>query len=93
MDASSIAQVLRRFDPHADTPDQAAETPIFSSGVTDPHVASIAMPVFGAGARLLGALALTGPASRLTSESAAKIAPLLKSSAEVLTHALGGAGH
>jgi DNA-binding IclR family transcriptional regulator len=90
MDASSIAQVLRRFDPHSSAEDKAVETPIYSSGVTDPHVASIAMPVFGAGGRLLGALALTGPASRLTSESAEKIAPVLKQSAGVLTHALGG---
>lgn len=91
MDASSIAQVLRRFDPAASAADKAVEVPIYSSGVTDPHVASIAMPVFGAGGRLLGALALSGPASRLTGERAAEIAPTLKRSAEVLTHALGGA--
>ena len=32
----------------------------------DPHIAAFSVPVFGEGNKLLAALALTGPASRLT---------------------------
>lgn len=91
MDQSSIAQVLRIFDPANAAAAVGIETPIYSSGVTDPHVASMAMPVFGAGGRLLGALAVSGPASRLTKERAAEISAPLREAGERLTDAFGGA--
>lgn len=91
MDQSAIAQVLRLFDPSNTAKAQKTKVPIFSSGVTDPHVASMATPVFGAGGRLLGALAVTGPVSRLTRERAAQISKTLLSAGEALTTALGGA--
>ncbi|BBK31553.1 IclR family transcriptional regulator [Stella humosa] len=93
MDGSSIAQVLRLPDLAATGTSVEAGHPIYSSGVTDAHVASMAMPVFGAGGRLLGALAVTGPASRLTRDRAGEIAPTLIGAAAVLTKALGGALH
>ena len=66
MDKSAIAQVLR----HRQWPPSAAaqdpEPPLYTSGVTDPFVAALAMPVFGADTKLVGALALSGPVSRLT---------------------------
>jgi DNA-binding IclR family transcriptional regulator len=91
MDKSSIAQVLHKFDPARGKPSAAIEIPIYSSGVTDPHVASMAMPVFGAGGRLLGALAITGPASRLTRQRADEVRKTLREEAEALSAALGGA--
>jgi DNA-binding IclR family transcriptional regulator len=93
MDQSSIAQVLRRFGP-LDSKAKSAETielPIFSWGITDPHVSSVAMPVFGPGNRLLGALALTGPVSRLSVDRIASIAPTLREFGEKLSAALGAA--
>lgn len=90
MDKSSIAQVLDRFDP-ARGPARGVKLPLYSHGVTDPHVSSCAAPVFGAGGRLLGALAISGPASRLTRAQVAAVAPVLLDSADKLTHALGGA--
>ena len=93
MDGSSIAQVLRLADRLAVAAAPTPALPIYTSGVTDAHVASMATPVFGAGGRLLGALAVTGPASRLTRERAAEIAPTLTGAAETLTKALGGALH
>jgi DNA-binding IclR family transcriptional regulator len=50
----------------------------------------MAAPVFGAGQRLLGALAITGPASRLTADKAAQVAQQLRNFAEGLTNSLGG---
>jgi DNA-binding IclR family transcriptional regulator len=91
MDKSSIAQVLEKFDPSRGKPTSKVEIPIYSSGVTDPHVASMAMPVFGAGGRLLGALAITGPASRLTRKRADEVRKALRDEAEALSAALGGA--
>jgi DNA-binding IclR family transcriptional regulator len=88
MDQSSIAQVLDRFDAAHD-PAPAVTLPFHSHGVTDPHVSSCAVPVFGAGGRLVGALAISGPASRLTAGGVAAIAPLLIESAATLTCALG----
>lgn len=90
MDNSSIAQVLRRFETASPQKDSNGAVPIFSTGVTDPHVASMATPVFGAGQRLLGALAITGPASRLTLEKADQVRGELFHLASQLTRSLGG---
>jgi len=90
MDKSSIAQVLEKFDPARSKPPKV-DLPIYSSGVTAPHVASMAMPVFGAGGRLLRAIAITGPASRLTRKRADEVRKALRDEAEALSTALGGA--
>ena len=90
MDRSSIAQVLSLSDLPASQRSSVA-TPIFSSGITDPHVASIAMPVFGPQQQLVGALALSGPVSRLTGEWVAKVRDPIAKAGLALTEALGGA--
>jgi DNA-binding IclR family transcriptional regulator len=66
MDRSSIAQVLSLSEIAARDRLAHINLPIFSSDVADPHVASVAMPVLGPHRQLVGALALSGPASRLT---------------------------
>nr|WP_249145424.1 IclR family transcriptional regulator [Bradyrhizobium diazoefficiens] len=91
MDKSSVAQVLEKYDPARASVASKDELPIFSSGVTDPHVASMAMPVFGSGGRLLGALAISGPVSRLTKKAAEKFRKALRDEATVLSASLGGA--
>lgn len=88
MDQSAIAQVLRHFDHGRSSP--AHDVPIFTSGVTDPHTAAIATPVFGLGGVLMGALALSGPVTRLTAAHAAEIGPDLRAAGEELTRACGG---
>ena len=69
MDDSSTAQVLRRFDEPEGQAD-LADAPFYTSGTTDPHVASMSMPVLDADGRLLGALTVSGPISRLPAERA-----------------------
>ncbi|SFU92520.1 transcriptional regulator, IclR family [Methylobacterium sp. 174MFSha1.1] len=88
MDRSAIAQVLATFGDRVD-PAAAPELPLYTSGITDPHVASMAMPIFGAGRRLIGALALSGPSSRLSTERAGLLAPRLRDAAERLSVELG----
>ena len=88
MDKSAIAQVLRRYEAGPPGPDD--ELPLFTSGVTDPHAAALAMPVFGIGQALVGALSISGPVSRLTAERAEEIKGMLVEAAHKLTAACGG---
>ena len=88
MDKSAIAQVLRRYE--AGPPGPEDELPLFTSGVTDPHAAALAMPVFGIGQALVGALSISGPVSRLTAERAKEIKGMLVGAAHKLTAACGG---
>lgn len=66
LDNSAIGQVLRHWGQNEALFDATPVLPLFTSGIRDPHIASLSLPVFGEGDRLLAALALTGPASRLT---------------------------
>src|SRR5690242_2371662 len=88
MDKSAIAQILRRYEAGPPGPDD--ELPLFTSGVTDPHAAALAMPVLGIGESLVGALTLSGPVSRLTAARAERVKGLLVRSAHKLTAACGG---
>lgn len=90
MDKSSIAQALSLSEIAARDGLAHVNLPLFSSGVTDPHVASASMPVFGPHRQLVGALALSGPASRLTPEWFDAIRVPLREAGERLTLALGG---
>jgi DNA-binding IclR family transcriptional regulator len=90
MDGSAIAQVLRNFrDTRSLTDKSLTQPPLYTAGATDPHTAAIAMPVFGADLRLVGALALSGPVPRLTPERFAEISPILASAAWTVSRSLG----
>lgn len=89
MDGSAIAQVLSIFGDRSSAGRNDVGLPMYTSGVTDPHVASTAMPIFGAERRLVGALALSGPSSRLTSARAEELASRLKQAADRLSSELG----
>lgn len=89
LDKSAIAQTLRRYEAGRPGPDD--ELPLFTSGMTDPHAAALAMPVFGVADSLIGALAISGPVSRLTVARAAQVKLPLVEAANGLTIACGGA--
>lgn len=89
MDQSAISQVLREFAMGAGSV-TALEPPVYSGGITDPHVASLAMPVFGTGQRLVGALAVSGPITRLTADRATQVRDQLRDGGLELTKSLGG---
>lgn len=88
MDQSAIAQVLRHFAAGRTAP--PLEVPVFTTGVTDPHAAALATPVFGTGGLLIGALALSGPVTRLTAERAKEFREMLGQWGTDLTIRLGG---
>ena len=66
MDEAAGAQALRASYPVG----IALRKPYYSKGATDPHAASMALPIYGAQQALIGALVISGPASRLTEEYA-----------------------
>ncbi|WP_338563660.1 IclR family transcriptional regulator [Erwinia sp. E_sp_B04_7] len=68
LDNSAIGQVLRHWGTDEQLFDRSPPLPLFSSGARDPHIAAFALPVFGNDEKLVAALALTGPSSRLTPE-------------------------
>jgi DNA-binding IclR family transcriptional regulator len=91
MDQSAIARALKAFAKWPDdTSGAQIDLPIYSSGATDPHTAALAMPVFGANLRLVGALALSGPVTRLTPDRAQEIKAYIHAAAMRLTKSLGG---
>jgi len=67
----------------------ALEKPYYSKGATDPHAASIALPIYGAQRELMGALVVSGPASRLTEDVAESLRKPLFETARDLMRCLG----
>ncbi|CAM3804520.1 Glycerol operon regulatory protein [Pseudomonas reidholzensis] len=85
MDEAAGAQALR-------APYQvgiALEKPYYSCGATDPHAASIALPIYGAQQELMGALVISGPASRLTADTADTLKDVFFDTARELMRSLG----
>jgi DNA-binding IclR family transcriptional regulator len=85
MDEAAGAQALR-------APFQVGitlEKPYYSRGATDPHAASIALPIYGAQQEIMGALVISGPASRLTEEAAGSISSIFFDTARDLMRSLG----
>lgn len=88
IDTGAAGRVLRTFAEGA-RPAQVADLPFRSQSEADPETASVAAPVFD-GAGLAGALTISGPRTRLTTEVAQDLAPLLMAKAEALSKVLGG---
>jgi len=61
-----------------------------SYGERDEETAAIAVPVFGAGNKLMGALSISGPRYRLDETHEARVVPVLFRYARELTRAFGG---
>ncbi|MGN8262092.1 IclR family transcriptional regulator [Pseudomonas sp. SMSB3] len=85
MDEAAGAQALRApFDVGV-----ALQKPFYSKGATDPHAASMALPIYGAQRELMGALVISGPASRLTEEYAESLKSMFFEVAHDLMRSLG----
>lgn len=85
MDEAAGAQALRAPFPAG----IALEKPYYSRGATDPHAASMALPIYGAQQELMGALVISGPASRLTEESVEGFKDIFFATARELMRSLG----
>jgi DNA-binding IclR family transcriptional regulator len=85
MDGSAVAQTLRRYETGPSRDGASEGVVLYSSGVSDPHTAALATPVFGPGSALIGALAIAGPATRLTPERAQSLKEMLAEAGTELT--------
>lgn len=90
MDNASSAQILKLFQRWPDEQPAIPTLPLYTAGATTPHTASLSAPVLGHDQRLVGALTVTGPISRLTWEAATRIQDGLMRAASQLSMALGG---
>ncbi len=90
LDNSAISKVLRHWGLNETLAEGEPALPIYTSGARDPHTAAFAIPVFGVHDKLIAALALTGPSSRLTEDrKASGINALMKETANRLSMKLG----
>lgn len=90
MDDSAIGKVLRHWGLKETLAETGETLPFYTSGARDPHTAAFAMPVFGVHEKLIAALALTGPSSRLTADRKENgISQLMTEAADRLSVKLG----
>ncbi len=90
LDRGAAGHVLTRFNDSAGPASTLlVELPVMSFGERDPEVAALAVPVFGEGNLLAGALTISGPISRLTPQRADEISPILRREGLVLSKKLG----
>lgn len=89
IDRGGPGKVLRAF---RNAPEGTAGVPLIhtSFGERDPACASMALPVFGAGGKLIGALSLSGPRERFSPEALDRMSVPLCTAAAKATRALGG---
>lgn len=86
MDEAAGAQALRSTYEQM----RVRKEPFYSVGMTDPHAASMALPIFGVNNQMMGALVVSGPASRFTAERARSVNQFMSKVADELVQQLGG---
>jgi len=88
----AAGRVLLAFDgePGAAAEELRQRFVAVSIGERDPSCAGIAVPVFGPGGTLKGALSLSGPGDRFTDAAITRMGTQLLDAARTLTAALGG---
>ncbi|HAV4864955.1 IclR family transcriptional regulator [Acinetobacter baumannii] len=86
MDGAACAQALKSTYKQV----LARTEPFYSTGVTEPHAAGMALPVFDAQNEVVGALLISGPSSRFTAEVAKSVGDFFFKIADDLTKSLGG---
>ena len=92
LSVGAAGHVLRAFGEDADEQLDAVRHQLFAAsyGERDAETAAIAVPVFEAGNRLMGALSVSGPRYRLEATGEALIVPVLFRYAKQLTRTFGG---
>jgi DNA-binding IclR family transcriptional regulator len=91
LDRGAAGNVLLLFDPTLTPPDSMPDEPVIVTiGEREPDIAAVAAPVFGPGARLSGALAVSGPRGRFTKAKIQRISRVIIAAAFDLTSRLGG---
>lgn len=89
LDNASSAQILKLFRNWPDEQPPIPAIPLYTAGATNPHTASVSLPILGQGDRLVGALSITGPSSRLTYDAAKRIEGQIMDAAMRMSRTLG----
>lgn len=93
LDRGAAGRVLMQFarvDAMQAAPAEVlADLPFVSIGERDSEIAGVSAPVFSNAAGLVGAIAISGPLSRLTPDRIAVLAPRISDAAILLSHRLG----
>jgi DNA-binding IclR family transcriptional regulator len=91
LDRGAAGRVLASFDRALTPPEQFPKQPyLMTVGEREPDIAAIAAPVFGPNGSLRGALALSGPSVRFSTEFVPGMVQALLRSAAELTRRFGG---
>lgn len=91
LDRGAAGRVLMSFDPAIRPRSEFPTSPTIATiGEREPDIAAVAAPVFGHGPSLRGALAISGPSVRFSSEVIREISSLVVDAAIELTRRLGG---
>lgn len=89
LDNASSAQILKLFRNWPEERPSIPAIPLYTAGATNPHTASVSLPILGQGDRLMGALSITGPSSRLTYDAARRIEGIVMDAAIRISRTLG----
>jgi DNA-binding IclR family transcriptional regulator len=91
LDKGAAGRVLSSFDRTLTPPTNFPKQPlIITIGEREPDIGAIAAPVFGPMGSLRGALAISGPAARFSSDLIPGMAHAVLNAASELTRRLGG---
>lgn len=88
LDETATGQILRGVRPIRGSDPYA---PVFTTGLRDAETASASAPVLSTNGEIIGALTISGPASRLTEEEARRVMPTLARTARDFSAMLAGA--
>ncbi|WP_375462057.1 IclR family transcriptional regulator [uncultured Enterovirga sp.] len=94
LDRGAAGRMLLAFAPESGHEGEALRKAglALSMGERDPSCAGLAAPVLGPSGEIAGALSLSGPGERFTSEAVERMGHLLREAAERLSAALRGGG-
>lgn len=93
IDRGASAHLLMAYSEEAQTPQYRAireQGYAISQGERDPETAAVAAPVFGPEGRLIGAMGIAGPVTRLQRSDLQVLAQVVLEAARKLTEELGG---
>jgi DNA-binding IclR family transcriptional regulator len=90
LDQSAAAQVLKAFEKVSAGASVPLTLPTYSVAASDPHIASMAVPVIGVAPAVIGVIGIHGPTARLTLDRARELSAALVNAGSRLTKTLGG---
>lgn len=89
LNTSAASTILRHYGETMPSPFPAADACVVSVGTVNTEMAAIGVPVFEAGHKLIGAITLSGPATRFTPEYVERLRRIVLDAGKKLSLSLG----